>query len=385
MRVGIRGSQWAADIGGGYTFEREVFDGLVQLAGESSHRFIALEGLAPADPGAEVPANVELRAGAGIGRRALRRAVRSGLDRELSRAGIDLVWNLFPFHPSSEIPFLTIVWDLQHRLQPFFPEVSARGEWQRRERMYGFNLRRAAGIVAGTEVGRGEITTFYGVSPARIHVLPHPTPGFALAAPPSRPEALARHRLPERFILYPAQFWPHKNHVNLLRALRILRDQGIELPAVLVGSDKGNAPIVRRVAEELGLSHQVHFLGFVTTEELVALYRSARCLAYVSLFGPENLPPLEAFALGCPVVAADVSGSEEQLGDAALRVDATDPGVLASALLRACTDEPLRSTLVGRGLVRARRSTREQFVRGVFGILDGLAPTMRCWRPETGR
>ncbi len=383
MRVGVRGTRMAADAGGGHTFEREVADELFRLAGESLHRFVALSGLRPS-PGVDA-GPVELRGVGSLGRRVMGRARRAGPDDALRREDLDVLWNLTPSHPPSDLPFLTVVWDLQHRLQPFFPEVSADGEWERRERQYGVNLRRAAGVVVGTAAGRDEVVRFYGVDPARIHVLPHPTPRFALAAAPETPGTLARFGLPERFALYPAQFWPHKNHVNLLHALRLLGDYGLDLHLVLVGSDKGNGARVRRTAEELGIAQRVHPLGFVSTEELVALYRRASCLAYPSLFGPENLPPLEAFALGCPVVAADVPGSEEQLGDAALRVEATDPRALAAAIRRVVVEPGLRQALVARGRERASARTPATFVRGIFRVLDGLAPYVRCWRPEGGR
>ncbi len=129
MRVGVRGTRMAADAGGGHTFEREILDELFRIAGESPHRFVALAGLRPtrgADPG-----QVELRDVAPLSRRVMQRLSRASPDDELRRDDIDLVWNLTPSHPPSDLPFLTIVWDLQHRLQPFFPEVSAGGEWER--------------------------------------------------------------------------------------------------------------------------------------------------------------------------------------------------------------------------------------------------------------
>jgi glycosyltransferase involved in cell wall biosynthesis len=385
MLVGIRGSGLSAEAGGGYTFEREVFDELCRIAADSRHRFVALGGLRPSPAVRERPPNLDLPAAPGLAQRLAWRITRSGPEGELRRNKVDLVWNLGQALPATDVPFLTIVWDLQHRLQPFFPEVSAGGEWAARERLFGTSLRRAAGVIVGTEVGRIEVASFYGVPGSRIHVLPHPTPGFALADLPDPPGVLDRFGLPERFLLYPAQFWPHKNHVNLLRAMRILIDRGADLSLVLVGSDKGTGPLVRAVTESLGLSSRVRPLGFVTTVELVALYRRTLALAYVSLFGPENLPPLEAFALGCPVVAADVPGSEEQLVDAALRVDATKPEELAEAIRRLVTEPPLRDQLVRRGRELAHQRACTSFVRGVFEILDGLEPYFRCWRPEGGR
>jgi glycosyltransferase involved in cell wall biosynthesis len=99
----------------------------------------------------------------------------------------------------------------------------------------------------------------------------------------------------------------------------------------------------------------------------------------VSFGGPENLPPLEAFALGCPVVAAAIAGAEEQLGDAALRVDPRSPEAIADALARVITDRGLAESLRAKGLQRAKARTAEGFVRGMFSWLDGFAPLRRAW------
>jgi len=169
--------------------------------------------------------------------------------------------------------------------------------------------------------------------------------------------------------------------VNLLLAAAELKSKhGIDLPVVFVGSDKGNADYVRSFAAQLKPSLDISFLGFVPVEDLVALYRGAFALAYVTFFGPENLPTLEAFALGCPVVASDVAGAREQLGDAALLVDPKDPASIADAIKTLHGDSNLRRTLIERGLARAERSTAKTFVSGVFEALDEFEPVRRCWQ-----
>jgi glycosyltransferase involved in cell wall biosynthesis len=149
---------------------------------------------------------------------------------------------------------------------------------------------------------------------------------------------------------------------------------------VFAGSDKGNADYVRTFASQLQPSIDVSFLGFVPVEDLVALYRGAFALSYVTFFGPENLPTLEAFALGCPVVASDVSGAREQLGDAALFVDPRNPLEIAAAVKQLHDDESLRRTLIDKGRARAERWTAKDFVRGVFAAFDEFEPVRRCWR-----
>jgi glycosyltransferase involved in cell wall biosynthesis len=123
----------------------------------------------------------------------------------------------------------------------------------------------------------------------------------------------------------------------------------------------------------------VHCLGFVPRHDLILLYRYAAALTFVSFFGPDNLPPLEAFASGCPVIAADVPGAAEQLGDAVLRVNPKSPEQMAKAIYTLHQDDVLRRALIQRGFVRAKQWTGTDYVKSVFDILDDLAAVRRCW------
>ena len=121
------------------------------------------------------------------------------------------------------------------------------------------------------------------------------------------------------------------------------------------------------------------FLGFVDLETLAALYKQALAMVFPTFFGPDNLPPLEAFALGCPVIASDYSGSEEQLGDAVLSFAPTDERGLAEHILRLSGDETLRKELTAKGKERAELSTPDTFIRGIFDILSEFELIRRCW------
>jgi glycosyltransferase involved in cell wall biosynthesis len=300
------------------------------------------------------------------------------------RHGVELVWFVGPVYETTDAPFIFTVWDLQHRLQPWFPEVSASGRWAFRERNYGRVLPRAALVIAPNRAGQREVERFYHVPPERIRLLPHPTPAFALHPPAALPDVRAKFGLQRPFLLYPAQFWAHKNHTGLLRAAKALEQRHGQLVDVaLVGSEKGNLAHVRREVARLSLGERVRFLGFVNRDELIALYRNAEALVYLSFFGPENLPPLEAFALGCPVVASAVDGAEEQLGEAALLVDPRDPLQVADAVSRLRTEPGLRERLVARGAARARQWTAGDYVDKVLGEIDRFAPVRACWSDET--
>jgi glycosyltransferase involved in cell wall biosynthesis len=305
---------------------------------------------------------------------------RAFVDQALRRHGIELLWSLTPEPLSTELPFVTTVWDLQHRLQPWFPEVSANGAWRDRERMFSTVLPRAAAIVVGTERGREEVHNFYGIPRERIWVVPFPTPGLPHTDSTSDPAILAIHGLSPGYVFYPAQFWAHKNHVNLLHAIRLLHAAGKPLRLVCTGGDGGNLDHVSTTIRELGLTESVSLLGFVPAEHLPSLYRGAACLCFPSFFGPDNLPPLEAMAHGCPVVAADVPGAAEQLSDAALLFDPASPSAIAQTI-RAVVDDPgERQRLKERGELRARGLTPAAYVQEVSRLLTQFESYRRCWR-----
>jgi Glycosyl transferases group 1 len=148
---------------------------------------------------------------------------------------------------------------------------------------------------------------------------------------------------------------------------------------VLTGSDTGNLAHVMKQAVELGLSGQVFFPGFVPRDDLNALYRDSIALVFPSYFGPDNFPPLEAFALGVPVVAANVSGAEEQIGQAALLFDPSDPSDIASKIKDLCHKPGLRKQMIAKGREIAKVRTPEAYIATLCSFLDNFERIRRCW------
>jgi glycosyltransferase involved in cell wall biosynthesis len=400
MHVGVYLGGFDPQSGGGYTFQVDVLRHLLVEAGCSSHRFTllcdtkAIESFARAMVGVDKVSIVQVR-GAGAIEKVIRLLKRSStlvrrlhlapgpIERTAVECGAEIVWFVGGGAPEvMDLPYIGTVWDLQHRLQPWFPEVSAKGQWDIRESVLPRFLQRAAYVIVGTRAGYNETQLFYGVPGERIRLLPHPTPTVSqVSVSPEKVEAtLRKYDLKRGYLLYPAQFWPHKNHVNLILGLAALRDRhGLTPRLVLVGSDKGNRAHIESVVRTSGLGDQVRFLGFVPVEDLVVLYRNALALAYLTLTGPENLPPLEAFALDCPVIASDVSGTEEQLADAALLVNPLDVTAIADSFKALHDDPDLRARLIMRGAQRAKAWTGREFVRGVLRIVEEFALIRRNW------
>lgn len=380
--------------GGGHTFESEILAAL-KAAAASSHRFTVL-----CSPEAK-PTLSNMLAGSGIGVESVPRAsgriskmlfrelevIRahwrrpSDIDKVASKLGVQFVWFLSAQPDRTDIPYMTVVWDLQHRATPWFPEISARGMWDSRDAVHRWFLQRASKVVTGTKVGAAQLTNFFQVPPENILKLPHPTPSYVTNEPDgdTGTDVLARLGLSKPFVLYPAQFWPHKNHVNLLLAIAKLKREGLTVSVALPGSDKGNRAFVMEIAAREGISELVRPLGFVARSDLIALYRHALALTYVSWCGPENLPPLEAFALGCPVLASRIPGADEQFADAALFCEPGNPSSIADGIREFHGDADLRRRFIAAGHIRAKRFTPADYVDGVMACLDEFETFRRCW------
>jgi glycosyltransferase involved in cell wall biosynthesis len=398
MRVGVYVGEFQPDVGGGFTFVANIIQEFLRVAQCSKHQFTIF---APSSYARQLKSEIKSEAIGICGVRSAGRLDKAltaarhysplfrlfiqgkgRLERRMRERGIQFVWFVGGgAYDALDIPYLATVWDLQHRTHPWFPEVSSSGRWDYREVTQSRFLRRASHIITGTVIGREQLGWYYQVPADRISILPHPAQTSTVIGRTSAPTSLAIERLIDQpFLLYPAQFWAHKNHVHLILALKILREKfGKELHLVLTGSDKGNAKHIKNYAEKLGLTGKVHMLGFVPSIELAWLYINARALVYVSSSGPENLPPLEAFAHGCPVINSDFPGAREQLGDAALYVNPYDPDSIAIGVNTLLDDQELRAELIKRGDHRARSWTTADYVTKVFSILDSFEPVRRSW------
>jgi glycosyltransferase involved in cell wall biosynthesis len=404
MKVALFISNQTPEVGGGYTFESQLLDVLLQLYPESRHTFVLFssdaegvdrilsKSLQVVPIRLDLQARIKLKVSVVV--RAILRKLRYPRSK-LTLAGwyekhllnllkinqIDLILSFTPSCPTLDYPFITTVWDLQHRLQPYFPEVSLGGEWENRENTYTKILRRAAFIITGTVTGKAEIERFYQVPADRIKVIPFFTPQLGSTKSLSDRDVTTKYNLPDRYLFYPAQFWPHKNHINLLLAIKCLYDKyNLEIPLVLVGADKGNQSYVRAMVKDLDLSKQVYLLDFVPQAEMAPLYRNAFALIFLTFFGPDNLPPLEAMALGCPAIVSNVSGAKEQLGDAALLVDPKQPEEIALAIKSLVEDSLLRQSLIERGLIRANQWTATDYLNQIFSVIDDFEAIRRCWQ-----
>lgn len=311
----------------------------------------------------------------------------SPFEKQMIEQEIDLVYFLSPTSWAKSLEklnYITTVWDLCHRDDPEFPEVRLNRQFENRDRKYSAILPRATAIFVDSNIGKINTAKRYGVDLERIHVIPFQAAEATRRDVGSKTKndlkIHEKYRLNEPYVFYPAQFWAHKNHVYLLEGLRTLQEShGTRVGAIFSGGDQGNLSYVKSYVRKLDLQNRVRFAGFVRNEEIIELYRQSIALVMPSYFGPTNLPPLEAFQLGVPVLYSDKAGMREQVGNAALLMDLKDPNSMAEHIKHLIENAPLRRRLITAGFEKTRRIDDYERLRILSTVVENFRCRRVCW------
>jgi glycosyltransferase involved in cell wall biosynthesis len=254
------------------------------------------------------------------------------------------------FH-EPELPHVVVAYDFQDLVYPGFFDADER----RRRIGFRADLRRADRVVCISEATKVMAVERVHVKSERITVLP-PIAGD-LRAPLDAREVLNRlddlDLFRTDYALYPANFWPHKNHERLLRAAARVVREAPEFLLVLCGALDENRERLRGRIEALDLGENVRLLPYLDDADTTALLEGAEFLVFPSLFEGFGLPVLEAMALKTPVACSDLPALLEVAREAALFFDPEDEAGMAATMLRLWTEEETREALVQRGRVRA--------------------------------
>ncbi|KKP24479.1 MAG: Glycosyl transferase group 1 [candidate division TM6 bacterium GW2011_GWF2_28_16] len=302
---------------------------------------------------------------------------KNALNKSVLENKIDLMWFATPAFEFVVVPYVYTVWDLQHRKQTYFPELVINSEFENREKSYNSIIPKAAFVITGNKAGKNDICKFYNYPEERVIEISLPVPNFVFNNIVTSNECID---IKKPFIFYPAQFWAHKNHIIILLAIKNLKEKyNLDFNVVFTGSDKGNLNYIKEKVKEFGLEKKIKFLGFVPIEDIIYFYKNAFALVFPSFFGPDNIPPLEAFALNCPVITARVEGVQYQLQDAVLLFDPKNELELVENIKKLYEDNNLKNNLIKNGKELVEKYKTQEYIKKIFKVIDDFERILRCW------
>ena len=273
----------------------------------------------------------------------------------------------------NKIPYIVAIPDIMHKHYPYFPEYPLK-ERAKRNIIYKNASKHSLSTIVDSHQGADDLNKFFGIPKEKIKVIPYIPPGYIYKYKDMTIETasniLAKYSIPNKYFFYPARFWYHKNHIRLLKALELVRETYQEvINLVLVGYQEESS-IIMDFIKKNNLSDQITYLEYVSDKEMVALYKKSVALIYPSLFGPTNIPPLEAILLGTPVICSKLFSMPTQIGDAGFFFNPFEIKDIAEKIYRIWTDKDLRSNLIRKGYKKAKNITLERYAKQWEDIID---------------
>jgi glycosyltransferase involved in cell wall biosynthesis len=255
-----------------------------------------------------------------------------------------------PMSPS--VPLVMTIHDLSLGKMPEGHAV----EWQLYYRLLLPRIvRRAAAIIVPTEATKYDVIKEFSIAADKIAITPYGIDAQFLR----QVDGAAPRNPAEPRILFTGPPIKRKNLDLVLSVLGAPPAGGLLARARLsiTGATADQYPAYRQVILDRGLGHRVEWLGTVPHEQLPGLYASSDVFVYPSFLEGFGFPPLEAMAVGTPVVASNASCLPEVLGDGALLVDPKDKAGFARAVETLLEDASTRKHMIDAGRSRARMFT----------------------------
>ncbi|MBX8477387.1 glycosyltransferase family 4 protein [Pseudomonas cichorii] len=223
-------------------------------------------------------------------------------------------------------------------------------------------LSRIKTLVTSSSFSRGEISRFYGFPEKKVLVLPAAVSDAFMPQPPAEESG--------KYLLAVSSPSAHKNFHRMIQAFMSLRGHE-DVQLHIVGGAHGvfADPDLQRLACR---DPRIRFLGRLSDAELIRQYQGATAFVFPSLYEGFGIPPLEAQACGCPVLAANAASIPEVLQSSALYFDPLDVSHMAAAMQRVLIDEPLRKALRTHGLNNVTRFSWEGSAKRLSQRIDAL-------------
>lgn len=287
--------------------------------------------------------------------------------------GVDLLFCPFsaPTFAEPGLPLVAIAYDLQHLDLPFFFDDNER---LHRTRFLKDLVRKSERVVCISEFTRQSFITHLNGGAEQFKTIPICIHERLQRRPLEHVDLILKqkglHKKP--YLFFPANFWPHKNHRLLLAAYSIYKqnfaDQAIDL--VFTGALEEPQTELKEFAYRLGYEKNIHFLGFLNEDELIAIWQGTQGLIFPSLYEGFGIPLLEAMWFNKPVACSSIGSLPEVGGDAVVYFDPRSPEDVACAMGKVGNDEDLRNSLREKAKKQLRHFERQRMTEQYLNVFE---------------
>ncbi len=269
--------------------------------------------------------------------------------------GVDLLFCPFtaPTYSESGIPMVCTIYDLQYKT---YPEFFVDEDVANRDKTFIDACSRATLLTAISDYSRYSAITHSNLDPARIRTI-YLRMAQRIKEEKDDDNAVLKRLVltAKRYLIYPANFWKHKNHEMLFTAFGIACHQGLakDIKLVCTGAPGERQGWLMSVVKTMNLGDRIIFPGYLPNAELSIVMSNSIGMLFPSLYEGFGLPVIEAMAAGIPVACSNLRSLPEIAADAALLFDPGVPTQIAEAIFSLVDNEPLRTRLIQSGKQRA--------------------------------
>jgi glycosyltransferase involved in cell wall biosynthesis len=275
-------------------------------------------------------------------------------------AQIDMLFCPFTVLEPRPLPIASVV-TLPDIQEVFYPQFFSESQLEFRKLHYPASTQAADSVITLSNYSKQTIAEHHKISQDKIFVA---YPSLDQSAFQFERNQSPNRQREQKFLFYPANTWPHKNHDVLLKALLYLKtEMKLIVPSVFAGFPVPKSYPLEKKIYGFSLSDSVRFMGYVSNEQMEHLYRNATLLCFPSLFEGFGIPVLEAMVAGCPVACANTTSLPEIAGDAGIYFNPNDPQEMAKVIRSLWENPSLRNQMAAHGTLQAAKFTSEQMAK----------------------
>jgi glycosyltransferase involved in cell wall biosynthesis len=257
--------------------------------------------------------------------------------------------------------FISTLLDLEHFKHSTFPEITEK-DFNYRENLYFYSLKRSELIITSCESIKKNLCRHYKINKEKVHIIPY-TPSNLFIKKKLSKKFLKKYKKIKNYFFYPAQIWGHKNHLVILKAIKVLNKKNIDVNLVFSGRDRGYRKTLDLYIENNKIKN-VFFTGFLTSGEMHHMYKNCKGVIFTTLWGPNAIPPLETWSYQKPLIYNDRLEDDVTKGTAILG-NINDPNYVANSLEKVLKNRYSENFIINGNnkLQLVKKNSKRQYIK----------------------